>query len=148
MESIVVDSSVVMKIFVEEAYSENAYSLFNRLIEKKPPVFYVPDLLYIECANVFIKYIKRYNYPVTLAKDNLKYLSALPLSPVPVNKFFNNAFELANELNITAYDASYLFLAKRLDCLFITSDKKLLDKVKGRFKKVLWIGECDTPCVV
>ncbi len=99
MEPIVVDSSVVMKIFVEEAYSENAHVLFNRLAEKNPPVFYVPDLLYIECANVFHTYIKRFDYPVELAKDNLEYLSALPLSTVPVSKIFYDAFELASSLN-------------------------------------------------
>ncbi|HIE44430.1 MAG TPA: PIN domain-containing protein [Candidatus Omnitrophica bacterium] len=141
MESMVVDSSVVMKLFVEETYSENAYLLFSRMAEKEPPIFYVPDLIYIECSNVFIKYIKRYNYPLTFAKDNLKYLSLLPLSPIPVHEFFDDTFELASKLNITTYDASYLVLAERLNCPFITADKKLLDKVKDRFKEALWIKD-------
>ena len=39
--------------------------------------------------------------------------------------------ELANRLNISFYDASYVFLAKSKNLPLVTEDKKLKSRVKG-----------------
>lgn len=51
----VVDASVGVKLFVNEAESELADRLFARLTAQPAAQFYVPDLFYIECANILWK---------------------------------------------------------------------------------------------
>jgi predicted nucleic acid-binding protein len=48
----VVDASVGIKLFLKEPLSERADILFSRLVDDPPARFYVPDLFFVECANV------------------------------------------------------------------------------------------------
>ena len=52
----VVDASVGIKLFVEEEFSEQAHALFSCLAADPPAELYVPDLFYIECTNILLKY--------------------------------------------------------------------------------------------
>jgi len=48
----VVDASVAIKLFVDEQFSERADALFAHLASDPPIHLYVPDLLFVECANI------------------------------------------------------------------------------------------------
>ncbi|NQE52835.1 Ribonuclease VapC3 [ANME-1 cluster archaeon GoMg3.2] len=52
----------------------------------------------------------------------------------------NLAVALAFEYNITVYDAFYIALAKDLELTFITADRRLCERVRGR-DYVEFIGE-------
>ena len=64
----VVDASVAIKLFVDEESSEQADKLFEQLASDPPTRFYVPDLLFIECANILWKYVRNYGYPAENAR--------------------------------------------------------------------------------
>lgn len=134
--SYVVDASVVMKLFISEEQSSQAIALFGQLAQTEGMKLYAPDLLYIECANVFCKYTERYGYPRERASKNLRRLALLSLRWVSVYELFSDAYTLAIDRSITAYDACYLLLSHKLKVSFITADKKLLaiDPV------VIWLG--------
>jgi len=132
----VVDASTVMKLFVEEEQSLKAFALFNQSTTEDIQL-YVPDLLYIECANVFWKYTRRFGYRDEDAKRNLRLLAMLPLKWVSAYELFGEAYTLAIENNITAYDACYLLLAKRLGCSLITADQQLV----GKDAAIVWLGD-------
>jgi len=55
----VVDASVGIKLFLVEKFSDGVDQLFEQLAAEPPARFYVPDLFFVECANVLWKYVFR-----------------------------------------------------------------------------------------
>ena len=132
----IVDASTVMKLFVEEPQSAEAFALFDQT-NAGDIQLYAPDLLYIECANVFWKYTTRFGYRDEDAKRSLQLLASLPVKWVSVYELFGKAYSLAIEKNITAYDACYLLLARELDCSLVTADRQLAEKDTA----ITWLGD-------
>jgi predicted nucleic acid-binding protein len=52
----VVDASVGIKLFIDEPLSDIAHALFEKLTEDPPVELFVPDLFYIECTNILVKW--------------------------------------------------------------------------------------------
>ena len=50
----VVDASVAIKLFIEQEGTEQAEALFTQLVMEAETALYVPELFYVECANVHI----------------------------------------------------------------------------------------------
>jgi predicted nucleic acid-binding protein len=135
---LVVDASVVVKIFVQEELSEKADVLLQRLDEQPPSWFYVPPHFVSECTNIFWKYIRRFNYPREAARRDLASLRALPFQVVDISPLL--VLELAADFNITAYDAGYAALAQYLDVPLVTADQPLVRKLEKSDCKVVWLG--------
>jgi len=127
----VVDASVAIKLFVEEESSEKADKLFEELACDPPVRFYVPDLLFIECANIFWKYVRNYGYPAENARQDVTDLQALALRSVSTADLLVPALELALAQDITTYDACYAALASQLRLPLITADLALERKLQG-----------------
>jgi predicted nucleic acid-binding protein len=52
------------------------------------------------------------------------------------------AWEMAKKFNqVRTYDMQYLAVAELEDCEFWTADKRLVNSLKDRNKRVRWIGE-------
>jgi len=128
-EVAVVDASVTIQLFVEEADSPKAHQLFLRLAEPNPLVLFAPDLMYIECANILWKYSQRFGYDPKRAQENLDDLAKLEIETVPTYDLFIPAYRLAQRLGITAYDACYVVLAQELGCPLITADQQLVQRI-------------------
>jgi predicted nucleic acid-binding protein len=135
---LVVDASVGIKLFVDEEYSDKVHALFEQLAADVPAVLYVPDLFFIECTNILLKYTRRFGRPLEDSRSDLVDLGRLSLRVVPTAELMEDALLLAVELNITAYDACYAVLASRLAVPLVTADK-LLTKAVG----ALWIGDLE-----
>lgn len=56
----VVDSSVGIKLFIVEDESEQADRLLHQLAEDPATRFFVPDLFFVECANILWKFVHRF----------------------------------------------------------------------------------------
>jgi len=80
----VVDASVGIKLFVSEPLSDKAQALFNRLASDLPADLHVPDLFYIECANILWKYSRRFGrpYPRDQASQSQRSTYPAPRDPV------------------------------------------------------------------
>ncbi|HXO21349.1 MAG TPA: type II toxin-antitoxin system VapC family toxin [Thermoanaerobaculia bacterium] len=140
MRDWVVDASVGIKLFVVEDLSEAAEQLFRGLVEDPPSRLYVPDLFYLECANILWKYVRRFGYPLEAARQDIEALSALALLPVSAADLLGPTLDLAVERGITSYDASYAVLAKRLEVPLVTADRPLIRKLEGSGVEVCWLG--------
>jgi predicted nucleic acid-binding protein len=141
----VVDASVAMKLFVAEALSAQADGLFNLLAADPPGRLYVPDLFFIECANVLWKHVRRFGYPVKSARQDLRDLRALALHSEPIADLLEDALELACTHEITAYDACYVALARQLGVPLITADQALTRKLAGLPYDIRWLGDFTPP---
>ena len=135
----VLDASVGIKLFVEEEFSDKAQRLFAKLAEDPQAEFYVPDLFYIECANILLKYTRRFDRPLEDSLADLKDLNELALTVTSTTELIEDALKLANEKKLTAYDACYAVLAQKLDLPLITADAPLAKAVDW----AVWIGDLE-----
>ena len=135
--SYVVDASAILKLLIEEPGSAEARLFFSRLDSPEPPALYVPDLLYVECANIVWKYVRRHHYAPRSAEAALTALAALSLQAVPTQRLFQEAFRLSVRHQISAYDACYLALAQRLRCPLVTEDLDLTRKIPAHANTTL-----------
>ena len=126
---LVVDASVGIKLFVDEPLSDVTERLFEKLTEDPPAEFLVPDLFYIECANILLKYKRRFGRSLEDSLADLGDLNQLAIKSVPTVELMEEALILADEKNLTAYDACYAVLARRLEIPLITADEPMLKAV-------------------
>ena len=131
IDACVVDASVGINLFVMEESSETADSLFGQLSEDPPARFYVPDLFYVECANILWKYVRRFGYPAENARQDVADLVTLALVTVSTADLLEPALELALAYDITAYDACYAALSRQLALPLVTADAPLARKLAG-----------------
>lgn len=79
----VIDTNIVIKPFIDDPLTEKVNRLFEHLGSPSAQ-FFAPDLLYVECANVFWKYVCAKLYTADQATDGLEGIRELPaghLSP-------------------------------------------------------------------
>lgn len=124
---IVLDASVVIKWFQEERDSERAVS-YQAKHSRGEEQIVAPDLLLYELINVL-----RYQKGISdeAIDDALEVIAKLEIqiftfSPLELKE----VFRFARISEISAYDALYVVLAKRLGCGFVTADKKLYHKLQ------------------
>lgn len=132
----VVDASVGIKLFVDEPLSEQAHALFGGLVADLTGVLHVPDLFYIECANVLLKYQRRFGMPLADAQQNLADLCRLALVVTTTAELSEEVLLLAARHNLSAYDACYLALAQRLGLPLVTADRAL-----AQATGTVWLGD-------
>jgi predicted nucleic acid-binding protein len=137
----VVDASVGIKLFVDEPLAEQAQRLFDGLAADPPAAFYVPDLFFIECANILVKYTRRFGRSLEHSQADLADLRRLALRVVSTAELMEDALTLAAETGLSAYDACYAALAHRLDLPLVTAD----DRLSKTISWAIWLGNLDPP---
>jgi predicted nucleic acid-binding protein len=143
----VVDASVGIKLFLAEELSDRADALFAHLAADPPGQFSVPDLFYIECADILWKHTRRSGYPTEKALMALTDLGKLALKRYPTADLAAQALDVAIDKSITAYDACYVALALQLSVPFVTADGKLARALSGTKYQVHWLGNFPIPMV-
>ena len=144
-QAYVIDASVAIKLFVVETLSERADLLFEQLAAEPHAHFYVPDLFFVECANILWKHVRRFGYSAGSAHQNIADLRALALRSISTADLIAEALTIALALDITIYDACYVALASQLDASLVTADEALVRKL-GRTKYgVVWLGDFAIP---
>ena len=135
----VVDASVGINLFVEEEFSEHAHTLFSHLTADPPAEFFVPDLFYIECANILLKYTRRFGRLIEDSQADIADLKLFSLKSTSTAELMEDALLLASTKNLTAYDACYAVLAQDLGIPLITADEQLSEAVES----AIFIGDLD-----
>lgn len=133
----VLDASVGIKLFVEEEFSDKVQRLFAKLAEDPQTEIHVPDLFYIECANILLKYTRRFDRPLEDSLADIRDLNSLDLKITSTSELIEDAIKLADKKDLTAYDASYAVLAQKLELPLITADMPMANAVDW----AIWIGD-------
>lgn len=130
---IVLDASVVIKwVFVDEDGGERARYYKERHISEEE-IIAVPELFFYEIANVLATNTKL-SVEDTNEAFSLIWNFGLEVFNFGVEEFLSG-IALSKQYRISLYDAAYIELARRLNCKFITADRKLYEKMK-EMKKV------------
>ncbi len=126
---IVLDASVVLKwIFSDEDNGEKARRYRDAHVSGAERIV-VPGLFFYEIANVLAT--KTGLSP----KECYEAFSFIWNFDLESARFgldeFVEAISLSRRYGISLYDASYVGLAQKLTCRFVTAEKRLLEKVKN-----------------
>lgn len=143
--SCVIDASVGIKLFVREDGTDVVESIFAGLDYQPPVTLYVPDLFYIECANILWKYVRRFHYAVDEARSDLNDLLRLNLDAVATSELLEDAFILAVKHKLSVYDACYVALANLLELPLLTADERLANKMMGESCDIRLLGNLMPP---
>jgi len=122
----VLDASVVIKWFVPEDDSQAALEL--RLAGAG---FATPDLLFAESSNILWKHVKRGEIEPDRATAIIDEIATAPWVVHATRSLARDALSLSLATGISAYDASYVALAVRLDTICITADRRLVQRLAG-----------------
>lgn len=126
----VVDASVGVKQFIPNPTPTKVNQLFDHLIYPETEIF-VPDLFYVECANVLWKYIRAGLYAATDIPRDLTTLKNLPLHRVSTIDLVTDAVDISLNYEISVYDACYVALSEQVKATLLTYDRKLVNKLVG-----------------
>lgn len=124
-QKIVADASVVVKWFIEEAYSSEAKQMRDTFVTGKVLIS-VPSLFFYEMLNVL--------WHSGLYPDEELLLSARALSKYgfevyePRGTVYELSAKLSSKHNISIYDAAYVALALHLGATLYTADAELIRK--------------------
>lgn len=128
--TVVLDSSVLLKWFRQgEELADRALGLRAAFLEGNLEVV-LPWLAAYEVANVL-----RFKADLTSAQvqDAVQALLDMGLSWVaPTPALMRRAVALAQDVNITVYDAAFVALAEGLDATFVTADGRLVERLGDR----------------
>ena len=126
MMAVVLDSSVVIKWYVQENDSDAAQALFDEDLE-----IHAPDLLLAECANTLWKKVRRNQLAGNDARAVLDAVQALPIRLHASTDLLEAVWQVAVERDRTIYDSLYAALAMAMDCPFVTADSKLANTLSA-----------------
>ncbi|MBC5795441.1 MAG: type II toxin-antitoxin system VapC family toxin [Sphaerospermopsis kisseleviana] len=121
----VLDVSVCIKQFIPDPLSPKVDQILTYIAYPQYQ-FFVPDLFYIESANVLCKYVRAGIYPSDKVSADLATLKNLQLQVVSTANLMDDAVNIALNYNISAYDASYVALSQHENATLLTLDKKLV----------------------
>lgn len=103
---------------------------YRDLHAKREEIIIAPGLIIYELANLF-RYKKDFTEKEIISA--LESLEKFKIEIVHLN--FRDIIKtviLARQMDITVYDAAYLYLAINFKCKFVTADEKLYKKIKDR----------------
>jgi predicted nucleic acid-binding protein len=139
--NLVIDASVLVKLFIPEILSEKAQELSNRVTEGDLRLL-APDLIFAEVGNIIWKKHRRKELIRSEAEEIVDAIVSVPLEIETSKVLLPFAVDLGLAYGITVYDALYVSLAKIHQTILVTADKKLVEIMgKTDFKKhVTWLG--------
>jgi len=126
--NIVVDASVIVKWIAQEEKSTKALILRD-LHKQGISVIHIPTLLYYEITNTLANNIGLPLQKITQFFETLESLE-LKEEQLQFRKDFEEIAQLSQRYSTSSYDASYVYLAHKLNTEFITADSKLFTKTK------------------
>jgi predicted nucleic acid-binding protein len=120
------DTSVVVKWFIREEYSEKAADL-RHAHGRAEIMLHVPDILLLELTNAL-----RYS-PLVSAEEIPQALRLFPGLGITIILFdldaLTSSVTLSLEHDLAVYDAYFLALAQTLEMPLITADRRMLSRL-------------------
>ena len=128
---IVLDASIAAKWFNDK--NEDNVEIALKLQEQKilnNLEIIVPDLFYLEIVNVFLTKSRFDFKDVLLIEEALDKMNLKVI--YPNHSILKNTITIANDFNLTIYDALYISTAQQYETFLLTEDKKIL-KCKNKY---------------
>ncbi len=142
MSYVVIDASVALKWALnDEEHVEQAVALRDAAVREQRFELLAPSLWVYEITNGLVVAVRRGRIDESMGEQALYHFLALGVrlvDPPPVE-----VYKEARRLDIAAYDAAYLALARALNVPVWTGDWRFYQAARGRTSVVRWIGDFD-----
>lgn len=122
MADYVIDTSIIMQLFVIDTYTEQTRRLFQNLIDGDK--FYIPEFCLVECTNVLWKQVRFHEMPQKEAELLLADLRDIPITIVPSEDLLVRALQIGAAHKLAVYDPVYIAIAEMFSYPLITADAK------------------------
>ena len=122
MSRLVVDASVLIKLFINEDGSRAAAAAIT-----KADALFAPDLLWAEAGNILGKYVRRGELTAADADAIMSDMLQMPFEITPSRDLAQAALELATTTDRTVYNCLYLTAAVQLKAVMLTADERLVN---------------------
>jgi len=126
---IVLDASLILKWIFEDEDGGNRARYYRDRHISGDEVVAIPDLFFYEIANVLATKT-RLTIEGAVEAFSLFWNFDFEVFSLGVEEFLNG-ITLSKRHRITLYDAAYIELARVLNCYFVTSDRRLYQKVEA-----------------
>lgn len=139
--SVCVDASMALEWLFYSEHREQADGLLRDWAEEDvamvaPPMFHAEVISAIR-KSVYFKRI--------LPEDGNRLFTlhwGLPVRTIGSHEMYQSAWELAKRFNLpVCYDMQYLAVAELEDSELWTADRRLVNVVRGKNKRVKWLGD-------
>jgi predicted nucleic acid-binding protein len=138
---VVVDASVVVKVVLEEEFTDRARALIEDSRRSRRLLF-GPPRLQSEVHNAIYQYLRRGQITLEEAEQVLRQSLQIPIQLYTSPELYQEAFTFAHTNRLTnTYDSQYVVLAQLLDAELWTDDRRLLNSVEASAPWVRWIGD-------
>lgn len=138
--SVVVDASFLIKLWIQEEFSDRAFQISTEWSRSRIPRF-APSIVDYEIVSALNQKQLRGSISADEAEAILELALEEPLNLVRIQDLHRDALRLARRLGLrSTYDAHYLALADDLDCELWTADERLYNSVRERFPLIHWLG--------
>ncbi len=144
MINVVVDSSVAIKWFVVEPYSDEARTVLNGYKSGEINLL-APDLMSAEVGNIVWKKHRLQNLDVEDAQAIIDTFKTIGFIFTPNSTLLSEAYKLAVTHDRTVYDMKYVALSKQENCQFITADERMVNAIGTHFPEVVWVANWRKP---
>jgi predicted nucleic acid-binding protein len=137
---VVLDTGVMVKVYVEEQDSSKATALLKMATEGRYRLA-APDFMAIEFGNVLWKYVRR---AVLREEEASQAIGDFPYDRIewlPARLVLKDAFRFAREHDVAVYDGAFLAAAAGLGADLVTADEGLHRKVGGHLPWVKLLRE-------
>lgn len=124
MSGVVIDASVLIKLYIDEVGSPEAEQAV-----KAVESLLAPDLLLPETANVLWKYARRGDISAEDAIQIVNDILQMPIQFTVSQHLIEPALRIAIETNRTVYDSLYVALAVQADTRLLTADERLANSL-------------------
>lgn len=124
----VIDTNIGVKQFINDPLTPKVSQLLSQLSNPNVSIF-IPDLFYIELANVLRKYVRANLYTASQACADLDDWAALPFDVTPTQTLMKSALNIGIAQNISAYDACYVALSEQVKAPLLTLDQRLVNSL-------------------
>ncbi len=129
--SLVLDSSVVIKWYIQETLENNAVRLKER-VERLSESVAVPRFFFVETANIlWKKSVLRKEVTPSDAKGIYSRILDLPFNILDDEEVLLRALDISIKHRLSVYDGMYLASALRFKATLITADSALVKKLSG-----------------
>ena len=138
MNTYVIDASVAAKWFFNEEHSDSA-----RRVLSQENRLHAPDLILLEMDGLLCKRLRRREITSGEASEIRKTFYKLPIHKHHFVILLDPAYEIANQVGCSIYDAVYLALAVLLKARMATADSKLFKPLqKSPFADfAIWVDD-------
>jgi predicted nucleic acid-binding protein len=122
--NLVLDASVLIQAFVQEADTLRVQTLLQGLATDDPDELHIPEFCLLECANVLWKQARFQGMPASHAAQALAQMQSLPLIVHSSVDLLPRALTIGLDQQLAVYDALYIALAVSLALPLVTADER------------------------